>query len=123
MSGALLALGIAVAGGVGAALRFLVDGSIPARVRSRFPLGIMVVNLSGSFALGLLAGLVFEVPVLSVLTVGLLGGYTTLSTASVDSVRLLQQRRYLAALANSIGMLIVATGCATLGIILARLAT
>nr|WP_323368288.1 CrcB family protein [Leucobacter muris] len=48
------------------------------------------------------------------------GGYTTFSTASLDSVRLLAARRYLAALWNGPGMLILATALAVLGIVLAR---
>ena len=118
MSGAGLAIGIALAGGLGAAVRHLVDTSLPDRVRARFPWGIMLINLTGSFALGLLAGLALDHPVASVLSVGFLGGYTTFSTASLDSVRLLAARRYGAALWNGPGMLILATALALHGIVL-----
>ncbi|QZY51952.1 fluoride efflux transporter FluC [Leucobacter tenebrionis] len=120
MSGFALALGIAAAGGLGAALRHLVDSSLPDRVRARFPWGIMLINLTGSFALGLLVGLALDHPIASVLSTGFLGGYTTFSTASLDSVRLLAARRYGAALWNGPGMLILATGIAVCGILFGR---
>lgn len=115
-----LALGIALAGGAGAALRYLLDTAVPVRVRERFPWGIMLVNLTGSFALGLLAGLALGQPLASVLAVGLLGGYTTFSTAILDTVRLLQQRRIGAALLNGPGMLVATVVLAVCGILLGR---
>lgn len=115
-----LTLAIAVAGGLGAALRHLVDTGVPARVRARFPWGIMAVNLSGSFVLGLVTGAALEEPVMSVCAVGLLGGYTTFSTASYDSVRLLRERRFRAALLNGPGMLAACVALSALGILLAR---
>lgn len=120
MIGLLTALGIAVAGGAGAAIRHLIDTSLSSRVRDRFPWGIMLVNLTGSLAFGVLVGLALDHPVASVLSIGLLGGYTTFSTASLDSVRLLAARRWGAALWNGPGMLLLATGLAVLGIVLVR---
>ncbi len=60
-----------------------------------FPWGILVVNVSGSFALGVITGLGAAIaPELSlVLGLGLLGGYTTFSTVSVETVLLAQRRR------------------------------
>lgn len=120
MNGVWMALGIAAAGGVGAAVRHLVDNSLPDRVRERFPWGIMVINLTGSFVLGILVGLSLEHPIASVLSGGLLGGYTTFSTASLDTVRLLAARRPVAALLNGPGMLVFAIVLAGAGILLAR---
>lgn len=114
------ALAIAVAGGTGAAVRHLVDSSVPPRVRSRFPWGIMLVNLSGSLALGLVTGAVLDEPLMSVCAVGFLGGYTTFSTASFDTVRLFRERRIGAALVNGPGMLVACVALAVLGILLAR---
>ncbi len=112
-------LGVGVAGGVGAAARYLVDTSLPQALRDRFPWGILGINVSGSFALGLMLGLALDVPLLAVLSSGVLGGYTTFSTASVDTVRLLRQRRYGAALANGPGMLALTVGAAAAGLMLA----
>jgi CrcB protein len=115
-----LFIGLSVAGGIGAVLRFVVDGAVRSRVTGAFPVGTMLVNVSGSLLLGFLTEVALRdllpAPWLLVIGTGLLGGYTTFSTASFESVRLIQQRRYGAALANSIGMLVLAVGAALLGI-------
>lgn len=123
---ALVMLVTAVAGGLGAALRFVVDGAVMARIARRvagspFPLGILLVNLSGSLMIGLLTGLAASGgTIVTVLGVGLLGGYTTFSTASVDTVRLLRRGRPLAALANGPGQMLLAITLAGLGFLLAK---
>jgi len=119
MTGELLFCAVALAGGLGAGLRFVVDGAVRARLGDGFPWGTWLVNLSGAFALGLVTGLVAGALLPDdlglVLGTGLLGGYTTFSTASVDTVRLAQQGRYGAALANGVGMLVVAVVAASAG--------
>lgn len=110
----------ALAGGIGAALRFFVDGLVGDHVRSSFPLGTSVINVTGSLALGLLIGLtlshVASSELQAILGTGLLGGYTTFSTASVETVRLAHERRYRAALVNGVGMLILCVLAAALGL-------
>jgi len=122
----LLFAALSVAGGVGAALRFVVDGWVKAHTRVAFPVGTWLINVSGSAALGLLAGLVLAVvapgTVYLVAGTGLLGGYTTFSTASFESVRLLQERRYLASLANGPGMAALCVVAAGLGYWIGHLA-
>lgn len=82
----------ALAGGIGAALRFIIDGLVARRVRSRIPVGTLLINVTGSFLLGLMVALATDHSGLSelrtVLGTGLLGGYTTFSTASVETVNL-----------------------------------
>jgi len=116
----LTALLIGVAGGIGAALRLALDGVIRDRVRSSYPVGITVINLTGSLLLGLLTGLtghhLESHRWALVVGTGLLGGYTTFSTASVETVRLLEDRRYLAAGLNGLGMLVGAVAAAALGL-------
>lgn len=122
----LLFVALSVAGGFGAALRFMVDGLVKAHTRVAFPVGTWLINVSGSLVLGLLAGLVLAsatgAPVYLVAGTGFLGGYTTFSTASFESVRLLQERRYLASLANGPGMAVLCVAAAGLGYWLGRLA-
>ncbi|GAA1361744.1 fluoride efflux transporter CrcB [Arthrobacter rhombi] len=122
----LLFVALSVAGGFGAALRFMVDGLVKAHTRVAFPVGTWLINVSGSLVLGLLAGLVLAsatgAPVYLVAGTGFLGGYTTFSTASFESVRLLQKRRYLASLANGPGMAVLCVAAAGLGYWLGRLA-
>jgi CrcB protein len=119
MSGALAALSICVAGGIGAALRLILDGLIKARIRSGYPVGTTVINVTGSFLLGLVTGLAMSQAMPQqwqvVAGTGLLGGYTTFSTASFETVRLIEDRRYVAAACNGLGMLIAGTAAAALG--------
>lgn len=117
---------VAVAGGVGAVARFVLDGVVRSRLTSIVPAGTLIINISGSLLLGVITGLVlvgvepsdFRV----VLGTGFLGGYTTFSTAMIETVRLLQQRRLVAAAVNGIGMLILGLGAAVLGVFLGTLA-
>lgn len=116
---------VAVAGGVGAVSRFVLDGLIRSRIATLVPAGTFVINVSGSLLLGFVTGLVligaeptdFRV----VLGTGFLGGYTTFSTAMIETVRLLQQRRWVAAGVNGIGMLLLGLGAAVLGVFLGTL--
>ena len=83
-----LLLGIGVAGALGAVARFIVDSAVSTRVVTEFPLGTLVVNLTGAFAIGVLAGAALDDDVHRLLATGLLGGYTTFSTWMFESHRL-----------------------------------
>lgn len=109
----------ALAGGAGAGLRYVVDRLLTPAAGMRFPWGILVVNVSGSFALGVITGLGAAIaPELSlVLGVGLLGGYTTFSTVSVETVLLAQRRRRRDAVLNLLGALALAVLAAGLGVL------
>ena len=121
MTGTVLAVVTALAGGVGAALRFAVDGLVGRHRRGWFPLGTLLINVSGSFLLGLLTGLVLHHPGDATLKVvfgtGLAGGYTTFSTASVEAVNLATTdgRRSILAVAHVAGMLVLSMAAAALG--------
>ncbi|WP_282837773.1 fluoride efflux transporter FluC [Microbacterium flavum] len=85
---------LVAAGGVGAGARYLMDGAVMRGRRRAFPLGILVVNALGSFLLGLLTGIPQLAPAwLTILGVGLLGGFTTFSAVAVESVLLGQNGR------------------------------
>jgi CrcB protein len=111
---------VAASGGVGAGLRYAVDRLLTPASGARFPLGILVVNVSGSFALGVLTGLGTAVApeAALVIGVGLLGGYTTFSTVSVESVLLAERRRRRDAALNLLGTLLLAGVGAGLGLAL-----
>lgn len=115
----LVFVALAVAGGLGAAARFAVDGVIGTRVRSIFPWATFAINVSGSLVLGMLTALVAGhlLPAVWSLVAGagFLGGYTTFSTNSYETVRLLGEKRYVASLANAVGTLLAAVGAAALG--------
>jgi CrcB protein len=114
----------ALAGGVGAGLRYVVDRLLTPAGGARFPLGIIDVNVSGSFVLGVITGLGTAIaPELSlVLGLGLLGGYTTFSTVSVETVLLAQRRRWRDAALNLFGTLVLAAAAAGAGLWLGAVA-
>ena len=113
MSAAATLLLVAVAGGLGAAARFVVDGAVRARTPgAAFPWATVVVNVSGSLLIGLVTGVLLgagdpahlEPWRLGVAT-GFCGGYTTFSTAMVETVRLARSGRRRLAVANALGTL------------------
>ena len=78
-----------VGGGIGAGARYLLDGAIMRGRKDAFPLGILVVNIVGSFLLGLLTGVPQVSPAwLAIIGTGVLGGFTTFSTVAVETVLL-----------------------------------
>lgn len=119
MSAVVFAL-VTLAGGLGAVCRFLLDGAIRSRVGGRFPWSTIVINVTGSLALGLVTGLASAGALPSavhlVIGAGFLGGFTTFSTASFETVRLVQEGKELLGALNGIGALVLATAAAGLGI-------
>lgn len=99
-------------------LRYLADNTLPASLRAKFPWGTAFVNITGSFVLGLITGLANRgLPTfwVDVLGVGLIGGYTTFSTASVETVRLGLARRQWSAVFNGLCVLVLSVAIALLG--------
>jgi CrcB protein len=92
-----LLLAVGILGGAGAVARYLVDGAITARAartrRRAFPLGILAVNLSGAFLLGVVVGAAVRDDAYRLVATGLLGAYTTFSTWMFDSDRLAREGR------------------------------
>ncbi len=111
---------LAVAGGVGAAARFILDGVIRTRLKTAFPWATTVINVSGSLALGVLTGLtaaqLLPEQLGVVLGAGFLGGYTTFSTASYETVQLIRQGRYGASLLSGLLMLVLCVAAASVGL-------
>jgi fluoride exporter len=89
---------VTAAGAVGSVARFAFDALVKRRRPGPFPLGTLLINIAGSFVLGLLTGLVLfngaDATWRTVIGTGFCGGFTTFSTASFECVRLAQQRRY-----------------------------
>lgn len=112
---------VALAGGAGAVARFVLDGVITSRGVTRLPLATLAINVTGSFLLGLLTGWGGAVSpdVRHLVGVGLLGGFTTFSTASVELVRLVQAQRPRAAVALALLMLVASLVAAALGLAVA----
>lgn len=110
---------VALAGGLGAALRFLVDGEIRSRVPRHLPVSTIVVNVTGSALLGGLAAAhvhgVLPATAYVAAATGFCGGYTTFSTSVVETVRLAQAGAYRLAVANAGLTLVLAVAAAALG--------
>ena len=108
---------VALAGALGALARFGVHGLVQSRAASRFPYGTVVVNLTGSFALGLLVGLVtyqgLDADVRTVVGTGFIGAYTTFSSFSYDTVGLFENGGSRAALVNALGSVVAGLAVAT----------
>lgn len=121
----LLLLLIALAGGAGAWCRFTLDGLIRRRWRSPVPVGTLVINLTGSFALGLLTGVLAThagpSDLRSILGTGFLGGYTTFSTAAVELATLSRDGRAWRAAGLGVAQVLGGLAAAALGLALGGL--
>lgn len=128
----LLLAAVALAGGAGAGTRFVLDGLLRAVLPGRVNCGTVLINLTGSLLLGLLTGMVLAgsaSPVAkAVLGTGFLGGYTTFSTASLESVRLAlgpagsrpRSGTVAAAAVHAVGLLVGGVLLAGLGFVLGQ---
>lgn len=116
----LLVMALAGMGAIGSALRYLTDNALPARVRRRFPWGTAAVNLTGSLALGAITGAATGgLPEVwsTILGTGLIGGYTTFSAASLETIRLMHDRRQWAAAVYGLGTLAGCVALAAIGLV------
>ncbi len=114
-------------GAVGSALRYLAGVMLPSAAGT-FPWPTFVVNVVGSFALGMIAAAATHHDVLSrqqalLLGTGLCGGFTTFSTFSVESVALFEQHRPDLAALYVGASVICSFGAAWLGVVAARTLT
>lgn len=121
----MLAVAVAVASGVGALCRYLLDRAVERRVRGAFPYGIFVVNITGSLLLGLVTGLALHHGLPSgptvVLSAGFAGGYTTLSTWAGETLALAMSGEWRTAAANVLFSVTVGLAAAAAGLGLALL--
>lgn len=110
----MLAAAVAATAGAGAVCRYLLDQFVQRRGRGTFPWGTLVVNVTGSFLLGLVTGLALHHGLPTgptvVLSAGFAGGYTTLSTWAWETLALAESGALLAAAGNV--LLSVAAGSA-----------
>ena len=110
---------VAVAGGLGAALRLVIDGVIRSLAGTRLPWGTFAINVVGSAGLGVVLGSGAGAHAVSIVGTGLLGGFTTFSTASFESAALVLEKRWTSAIAYAVGTLALSVAAAALGYFLA----
>ena len=120
------AIGIALAGAAGALARYGLDGFVSRKTGGGFPWGTFVVNVTGSLVIGLLFTVFTErfmvAPWLrSTLLIGFIGAYTTFSTLSLETFRLMEDGSFVLAAANSLGSLALGLIAVYLGVVAGRL--
>lgn len=116
---------VALGSAVGGVVRYLLGGWIQQRAGTAFPIQTLLINVTGSFLLGFLQRYALDSAVISpevrtMLTIGFCGGYTTFSTFSFETVRMLEDGDWKrAALYMSLSV-ILSVGAVVLGISAAR---
>jgi len=108
-------IGVGVLGGCGALARFGLTLFVADRLHPHFPAGTLLVNLSGSFILGLLAGAAVDGDARLLLGAGLLGSYTTFSTWMVETQRIGEAGKTRIAVANVVLSVVLGLAGAALG--------
>jgi CrcB protein len=111
----MLWLGVVLAGGVGAVLRFLVDRAVARRAARSFPLGTLAVNISGAAVLGLLGGLALSRHTALLAGTAFVGSYTTFSTWMLETQRLSEERQVRNAVVNIVVSIVLGIGAVLFG--------
>lgn len=113
---------VGIGGGIGAIIRYLVTIQSAKMINSNFPLGTLIVNVAGGFLIGMITELSMSTDLISpnfklFLTTGIMGGLTTFSTFSLETINLISDGRYLIGIVNVIFNLFLSLG----GVALARI--
>jgi CrcB protein len=101
-------LWVALGGAIGSAARYLLDGAVYRFVPATFPYGTFVVNMTGCLAFGLLLGLVEQrlaggTLARTFVLIGMLGGFTTFSSFTFETLQLLRDGEWLLGTVNATG--------------------
>jgi len=113
---------VALAGGLGASLRLVTDGVVRSVAGTRLPWGTLLINVLGSAGLGVLMGSGVTPPTTAIVGTGLIGGFTTFSTASFESAALVLDKRWTGAMLYAVGTLVLSVAAAALGYLTASTA-
>lgn len=119
-------LAVLAGGGIGSVLRYLVTFGVTQWLGPGFPWWTFLINVTGSFVIGIVAEVVQTrafggAPLLRVfLMTGVLGGYTTFSTFSLDTLQLFEERVALLAFAYAAGSVLLGVAAAFGGVAMAR---
>lgn len=109
--------------GCGGLLRYWISNAIYLLTDKQFPYGTLVVNVSGSLIMGFLFALIVErfntqgPHLRSLLLIGLLGGYTTFSSFSIETINLIENSQYSSAILNMMLSTFLCVSAAWVGVI------
>jgi fluoride exporter len=116
---------VALGGALGSVLRFWLNDLVSARTGPSFPWGILIINVSGSFLIGVLAAftdpdgrLLTPVGFRQFMMIGICGGYTTFSSFSLETLRRLQDGQWFYASANIVLSVVLCLVAVWLGYLL-----
>jgi fluoride exporter len=117
--------GVVIGAGIGGGLRYVLGGWMAERWGASFPWHTLVINVSGAFLLGVLMAVTVERNLLPgsmrlLLGVGVLGGFTTFSTLSYESIALVEQGLIMQGALNMFGSAVLGLGAAVLGLLAGR---
>jgi CrcB protein len=116
---------VAVGGGLGSVLRYLTSGVAARWLGLDFPYGTLIVNVAGSFLIGLVQALAEKAAVLPeparlFLSAGVMGGFTTYSAFSYETVRLIELDAFGRAAINVVVTTLVCLGVCVVGLAAGR---
>lgn len=119
----LILVGLLAAGAAGAPARYLLDGLVQDHTAGAFPWGTFVVNVTGSLLLGIITGAALYHALPNTpkvwLGTGFCGAYTTFSTFTFETIRLLEEGAISDAFRNAVASLLAGTAAAAAGLALA----
>ena len=118
-------IGVLIGGALGSLLRFLFSRWVNELMPKNFPWGILFVNVLGCLAIGFLTGALVGRYELSAfwragIFIGFLGGFTTFSSFSMDTIHLVGSQAYLAATTNVLASVFFALLATAIGLLMAR---
>lgn len=115
-----------IGGGIGACLRYWMSGAVYRFLEPTFPYGVLTVNVIGSFLIGFMMiamedRFVFNPSLRVFLTIGILGGFTTFSSLSYETISLLRESEFIMAALNISANVFLCLGAAHAGSLLGKL--
>lgn len=120
-------LAVVAAGTIGVAARMAMSRAVASWIGDEFPFGTVMVNVLGCFIIGLFAGLCGPQGVWHLsqrtqqaVTIGVLGGFTTFSSFSLQTILLMEDRQFFAAAMNVIASVVLCLFACWMGLMIAR---
>jgi fluoride exporter len=116
---------VGLGGCLGSILRFWLGSYVGGRLGSRFPYGTFVINVTGSFLIGMILTILAEKTQWSpnwryLIPIGFIGGYTTFSTFEYETFRLVEDGQMVTAMLNVVGSVVVGFAGVWAGVVAGR---